>query len=193
MAGDPGEGGPSGAAWTRRDVAGIGVALIGYGLLISCIGTLAMGISSVAWQLADPQRSGDYLDARFFWVTRAYVLWLLLLALFMIRCHRRMSERLFRDDASQLGAPLPARRAAMVFGIRVYSVFLATWAAVTMIEKLPLTPWVGDQHFRFYYFSLSFATQLSMIAACLFLMRHAGWLASFARLEGGSDEDEGRS
>ena len=181
------------AAWSRRNVAGVAVALIGFGLVVYSTDGLW---SLVAWVLMAlvPGFEQNYQNA-----SRVMACGMTFLQLFvglwLIAHHRKISTRLFRAEP---GAPMAERRAALAFGIKVYALFLAAnlfalgSGASWEIRKALMFSGRVDHRALWYMLRetlLPVLPYLVEIAICLYFLKRPGWLVSFAYPEGEADED----
>jgi hypothetical protein len=189
MAGEP-ISSEAAAGWSRRNVADVAVALIGFGVAVSAVEWLMNSVSEIllARLSGFAQNSYKLILPR----TCESAFLCLFLGLWLIAHHRKISTRLFRAAA---GVPVSERRAALAFGIKVYAVYLAALVATWLAHAMSTEIWravmsAGHRDPVMLLYSLTYPlTYLPEIAVCLYFLRRPGWLVSFAYPEGEPNED----
>jgi hypothetical protein len=184
MAGEPISG--EAAGWSRRNVADVAIALIGFKLLFLAIGCLIFMILMV---LAELRRGFPENLAEVGILTVFETGFLcLFLGLWLIADHRKITRRLF---PTAQGVPLAGQRAALAFGIKVYAIYLAVTAATALVGMVSRSIVNDEAGWQIHWWALSTTSlaALVQIVFCLHFLRHPGWFVSFAFPEGEPDED----
>lgn len=189
MAGEP-ISSEAAAGWSRRNVADVAVALIGFGLVVFAADWL-MTIVSEVFLARLPGFERLYYKPLILMQCGSAFLYLFL-GLWLIAHHRKISTRLFRAAP---GAPAAERRAALAFGIKVYAVYLAAFAVAGLAQWVSTGLWFAgmlaarsNQAMPWYMLPFCLA-YLAEIAVCLYFLKRPGWLVSFAYPEGEPDEN----
>ncbi|MGD0999593.1 MAG: hypothetical protein ABSA67_02735 [Candidatus Brocadiia bacterium] len=178
------------AGWSRRNVAGVAIALIGFGLVVFAVAwfiNLALQVLPVLLPGLEQNSNKPLLL-----MLCGNAFFRLFLGLWLIAHHRKISTRLFRAAA---GAPVAERRAALAFGIKAYAVYMAASAASWLV--LAASNGIGQalrlagsrDRAMLWYMVPSCLMYLAEIVACLYFLKRPGWLVSFAYPEGEPDED----
>ena len=178
------------AGWSRRNVAGVGIALIGFWLIVFAVNWF-INLALQALSVLLTALAGNSNKPLLLMQCGAAFLYLFL-GLWLIAHHRKISTRLFRAAA---GAPVAERRAALAFGIKVYAIYMAAAAASWLVRRV--INGMGDavmlagnrDRAMLWYVMLPCLMYLAEIAACLYFLKRPRWLVSFAYPEGEPDED----
>jgi hypothetical protein len=176
------------AGWSRRNVADVAIALIGFGVIVCSTDGLMAVVTWVLMALLPGFEQNYDKAVRLAMCGGAFLE--LFLGLWLLAHHRKISTRLF---CAGPGAPLAERRAALGFGIKVYALYLAVsfafgGAASWEIRKAVMFASQSD-HRMLWYMPLSLAPYLAEIAICLYFLKRPGWLVAFAYPDGEPDED----
>jgi hypothetical protein len=174
--------------WSRCNVADIAVAWIGFGVVVTGVDSL-MDLTSRISGLALLGALGQIPGNSFLTMLCGRSFLELFLGLWLIAHHKKISGRLFRAEP---GAPLAEQRAALVFGIKVYALYLAATHVISFGVRaagmIRHALRFGIE-IPFWCRALSFLSCLVAIAFCLYFLKRPGWLVSFAYAEGEPDED----
>jgi hypothetical protein len=168
--------------WSRRNVADVAIALIGFGVIIAGANSLVTSILRVSIVPLPGLRQN--LDKSSLMLQCSTVFSDLFVGLWLVAHHKKISARLFRAEP---GAPLAERRAALAFGIKVYALYLAATLMVSSCVIASRMILRADRRGVALYWTLP--SCLVGIAVCLYFLKRPGWLVSFAYPEGAPDED----
>jgi hypothetical protein len=178
--------GDSAASWSRRDVADIAVILIGFGQIVVGVNVLILSV----FQMLAASIFAAFPKANAM-LTAGDAFLLLFLGLWLTAHHRKISTRLF---PAAPGVPTAERRVTLAFGIKVFAVYLAAFAAVRLFNIVAAiighpAEFLTSGRKLSLVLILVRLDHLAVIAVCLYFLKRPGWLVRFAYPEGEADED----